>query len=121
MRAVKAEFNGENSLANVIRLFRISKDMTVSELAEKAGTSRSYICDVESGKKRPTSETVKKIAKALDVPYSTIYFFDEQQAQYAYSYRKLLSAILRKIDQLENKKQNLLDELEEDKNNSFES
>lgn len=114
MKAVKAEFNGENSLANVIRLFRISKDMTISDLSEKTGTSRSYLCDVESGKKKPSSETVKKIAKAMDVPYSTIYFFDEEQAKYAYPYRKLLSAILKKIDQLETKKQALLSDLEKE-------
>jgi len=41
--------------------------MSLSELAEKAGISSSYLCQIENGKVMPALSTLKSIAKALDV------------------------------------------------------
>lgn len=90
-----------SSLGNVLRLFRIARDMTVKELAEKMDVSSSYICDVERGARNPSMETYQKYSDALRVPLSTIIFFNEEVTSYGYSYRKLLISILQKVDILE--------------------
>jgi transcriptional regulator with XRE-family HTH domain len=42
--------------------------MSQLELAAAAGTTQSYISDLERGKKRGNPELLKKIARALGVP-----------------------------------------------------
>lgn len=49
------------------------RNWTQSEFAEKANLSRQAISYLLSGKsKKPDSDTIKKIAKAFDVPYSEV-------------------------------------------------
>lgn len=52
-------------------LIMLDKDITQRELAENSGVSRATICSVKSGKSC-SSETVQKIAKALDVDVTEI-------------------------------------------------
>lgn len=55
-------------LGKAIRYGRIKRDMTLKQLAEKAGVSTSYLSLLERGKRDPNMMTVALIAKALDVP-----------------------------------------------------
>lgn len=89
---------------SILRLFRIARDMSVKELAEKMEVSSSYICDIERGIRNPSLETYKKFSKAFRVPLSTLMFFDEEQTEYGYNYRRLLISILQKIDQIDTQK-----------------
>ena len=54
------------SLGDNIRKARKERGLTQSELAEKAGISRSYFADVEKGYYNPSLDTLQKIAAALD-------------------------------------------------------
>lgn len=44
---------------------RTENEYTLQELADKAGTSKSYIWEIENDKANPTLETVIKIAGAF--------------------------------------------------------
>ena len=56
-----------------IRKIRQSKGMSQMDLAKKLGyKSNSYIADVEAGKFIPSEEKLKKMAKALSIPFSQI-------------------------------------------------
>jgi transcriptional regulator with XRE-family HTH domain len=56
-----------------LRQLRIQKGLTQQELAEKLGyKTNSYISDVESGHFIPSRDKLKRIAKALDVPFKEI-------------------------------------------------
>jgi transcriptional regulator with XRE-family HTH domain len=56
-----------------IKRFRIDKGMAPSELADKAGVSRSYISSLESGTERkPSAALLYEIANALGVPMSDL-------------------------------------------------
>jgi transcriptional regulator with XRE-family HTH domain len=56
-----------------LRQLRIRKGLTQQQLAEKLGyVTNSYVSDVESGHFIPSRERLKKIAKALDVPFKEI-------------------------------------------------
>ena len=56
---------------DTIRKARIENEMTQEQLAEKLGTSTSYIGSIESRTYKPISlTTLFRIAKVLDVPAS---------------------------------------------------
>ena len=56
-----------------IRKIRKEKGISQMKLATKLGyKSNSYIADVESGKFIPSKEKLKKIAKALNIPFSQL-------------------------------------------------
>lgn len=58
-----------------IKEMRQKKNMTQSELAEKSGVSRTTIYFLESGAKEQTTvDTLTRIAKALGVSVSDIFF-----------------------------------------------
>jgi len=56
-----------------LRQLRIKKGLTQQQLAEKLGyKTNSYISDVESGHFIPSKEKLKRIAKALGVPFRVL-------------------------------------------------
>jgi len=56
-----------------IRRFRIKKRISVSDLARRAGVSKSLISQLERGNVNPSIETVRAIASALEVPTFTLF------------------------------------------------
>ena len=56
-----------------MRQLRIKRGLTQQQLAERLGyKTNSYISDVESGHFIPSREKLKKIARALDVPFKVL-------------------------------------------------
>lgn len=56
-----------------LRKLRIKRSLTQQQLTEKLGyKTNSYISDVEKGRFIPPKEKLKKIAKALDVPFKEL-------------------------------------------------
>ena len=53
------------SLGESVRARRKRARWSQEKLAEKAGCTRNYIGDIERGEKKPTLESIAKIAKAL--------------------------------------------------------
>jgi len=78
--ARKAELAGENAIlpapisAAILRgesrlkAIRNWRDITQLQLNFKTGISQGYLSDLESGRRMGTSETIEKLARALDVP-----------------------------------------------------
>lgn len=61
-----------------LRLVRSFHDMNQSELASSLGISRSYLSEIESGKKAPSLELLQKYATLFDLPLSALVFFSER-------------------------------------------
>lgn len=61
-----------------LRLVRSFHDMNQSELAKDLGISRSYLSEIESGKKVPSLDLLQKYASQFDIPLSALVFFSEQ-------------------------------------------
>lgn len=53
-----------------IRDFRKQRGKTIDELVKQVGISRSFLSAVERGEKKPSVNTLKKIAETLNVPVS---------------------------------------------------
>jgi transcriptional regulator with XRE-family HTH domain len=50
-----------------IRLLRISRNISIEDLADRANLSRSYIYYIETKKKVPTLTVLFRLSSALDV------------------------------------------------------
>jgi len=57
----------EDSVGKNIRAIRKQKNITLQELADRTGFTKSYVSKIERSKKAPPYATVNKIAKALEV------------------------------------------------------
>jgi len=61
------------NFGNKLRKLREEKGLTQQQLARKLGyKTNSYISDVESGHFVPSREKLKKITKALGVPFKVL-------------------------------------------------
>ena len=50
-----------------IRAWRENKNIKMNELSKKAGISPAYLSQIENGKRNPTIDTLKAIARELDI------------------------------------------------------
>lgn len=65
-------------LPEALRLIRVFHDLKQNELAVRLGISKSYLSEIESGKKAPSVEFIEKYASEFQIPASSILFFSEQ-------------------------------------------
>lgn len=65
---LRRELAGESP----IKLWRDHRGLTQQELADRAGISKPYLSQIESGKRQGTVETLAAIARALDVPLDVL-------------------------------------------------
>ena len=64
---------GPRRLRTVLKEQRHKQQLTQAELAQRAGVNQSYIALLEKGdKENPSLVVLKRIAKALNVPVTTL-------------------------------------------------
>ena len=51
-----------------VRRLRAERGFTLQALADESGISKSYLGDIEKGRKNPTTDVIEAIAQALEVP-----------------------------------------------------
>ncbi|MBN7122882.1 hypothetical protein BSU01_14355 [Erwinia billingiae] len=56
------------SLGNRLKTLRMDKSLTQSELSLKSSLDRTYISNLENGKRNPSILSLRRIAYALEVP-----------------------------------------------------
>lgn len=64
---------------NVIRNIRHDKNISQETLADLSGLHRTYMSDVELGKRNLSLENIDRIANALDIPLSEIFRLIESE------------------------------------------
>lgn len=57
------------SIASVIKARRKELGITQAKLAEMTGVSRSYICDIETGRMSPSMKTLMRITDSLSLSF----------------------------------------------------
>ncbi len=57
------------SIASVIKARRKELGITQAKLAEMTGVSRSYICDIETGRMSPSMKTLMRIMDSLSLSF----------------------------------------------------
>lgn len=88
-------------LNEALRLVRVFHDINQSKLADKLGISRSYLSEIESGKKTPSIELLEKYADIFDVSPSSLLLFSENLKNNAFPERSRVK-IAKKIIKIMN-------------------
>lgn len=61
-----------------LKHMRIFHTISQTDLADKLEISRSYLSEIEAGKKSPSLELLEKYANIFSIPVSSILLFSEQ-------------------------------------------
>lgn len=61
-----------------LRLIRVYHDLNQADAAARVGLSKSYVSEIESGKKKVTLEVLEKYSNAFDLPASSLMLFAEK-------------------------------------------
>jgi len=69
------------NIGQVLRKIRKERKASLEEIALVAGTDAANLSRVERDKQRLTPDMLENVAKALDVPVSSLYFIAEQNMQ----------------------------------------
>lgn len=64
-------------LNEALRLLRVYHDLTQTQLSYELGISKSFLSEIESGKKVPSLELLNKYSVRFDLPLSSLLFFSE--------------------------------------------
>lgn len=83
-------------IAEALRLIRVFHDMRQQDLADRLGLSKSYVSELENGKKVPSMEVIQKYSDAFGIPPSSILFFSEN-LQDPSKARRMKSAVAGKV------------------------
>ena len=88
-------------LSEALRLIRVFHDVKQTELADRLGISKSHLSEIESGKKQPKVELIKRYSSEFGIPSSSILFFAESlessPSESAAAARKARGVIARKV------------------------
>jgi transcriptional regulator with XRE-family HTH domain len=69
------------NIGQVLRKIRKERKASLEEIALVAGTDAANLSRVERDKQRLTPDMLENVAKALDVPVSSLYLIAEQNSQ----------------------------------------
>ncbi len=64
-----------------LRLVRSFHEVNQSDLATQLGISRSYLSEIESGRKVPSLDLLQKYAAHFDIPLSSLILFSENSGE----------------------------------------
>jgi transcriptional regulator with XRE-family HTH domain len=70
-------FRENKMIHKALKLIRQFHNLKQVELAEKLSISKSYLSEIESGKKPASIELLNKYSKQFDIPTSSLVFFSE--------------------------------------------
>lgn len=70
-----------NTIGEALRLVRVYHDIKQTQLSYDLSISSSYLSEIESGKKPPTLELLKKYSDKFNIPVSSVLFFSENIEQ----------------------------------------
>ena len=81
------------SIGDNIKEFRKLQNLTQVELAKKSNISRSYLADIEKDRYNASVDTLKSIAKALNISLNMILDDAESREEKEYIFEQYLSTL----------------------------
>jgi transcriptional regulator with XRE-family HTH domain len=87
-------------IGNSIKLIRKKLGISQIDLAEKCNISQTSLCQIETGAKRPSAKTLKKLCDELQVPESVIYLLAIEQTDIPENKRKIYGIVYPSIKSL---------------------
>lgn len=78
-----------------LRIFRISNDMKIIEIAKKGNISKSYLSEIENKKKMPSDKILLNLATCYNIPVEIIKFIDQYSDEKKLNYQQTLLLVLK--------------------------
>lgn len=70
-----------NNINTILKAIRKFNRMTQEQVSDKLDLSRSYLCEIENGKKKPTLELIYKYSEVFGIkPYLILQFSEGKNA-----------------------------------------
>jgi transcriptional regulator with XRE-family HTH domain len=88
-------------ISEALRLLRVYHNLTQAQLATYLDVSKSYVSEIESGKKKASIDVLESYSSHFKVPLSSLFFFAEELDQRKATDRvkgKVAMAALRLLD-----------------------
>jgi transcriptional regulator with XRE-family HTH domain len=79
--------------SKAIRVARSLADISQGALADRAEMDRSYLSLIESGKRKPTVETIEKIANALKIPFHLLSLLGSEESDVRSASREQIASL----------------------------
>ena len=76
MDSVHSEYSLSFKFGKRLRTLRTEKKMSQEELSFKAGITAAHLGQIERAEKKPTLETIGKLAEALDISLPELFTFE---------------------------------------------
>jgi transcriptional regulator with XRE-family HTH domain len=86
-----------NNIKTILKSLRKFNRMTQEELSSKLGISRSYLCEIEKGKKNPTLELIYKYSEVFDIEPCLILQFSNDKNKLIKKFNKFVVRFLEYI------------------------
>ena len=80
-----------------LKVLRKAKKLNQAELAEKVDIETKYLSNLETGRRSPSFETAAELARALGVPMSSLFSFEDVESD-PKVIRKRMEGILAKAN-----------------------
>lgn len=84
------------NIGQAIKKCRQLKHLTLDSLANKTGLSKSYLSLVESGKRQPSLDSLKKIAKVQKIPIELLIYLGAESIEI----KEMDNALKKEFDRL---------------------
>ena len=68
-------------ISEALRLLRVYHNLTQAQLATHLDVSKSYVSEIESGKKKASIDILESYSSHFEVPLSSLFFFAEELDQ----------------------------------------
>jgi transcriptional regulator with XRE-family HTH domain len=72
-------------LNRALRLVRVYHDLSQAEAARRVGLSKSYLSELEAGRKKVSLDVLEKYSSTFKVPVSSLMLFAEQSNHEGFS------------------------------------
>jgi transcriptional regulator with XRE-family HTH domain len=90
----------KSRLGKTIKILRDASEMSLTELARRARVSKPFLSLVESGKRQPSLDVIRRIAKALRIPPEALVLMGMSSASKLTSKNHATNAIVRSVEGL---------------------
>ena len=70
-RSLEAKY-GKMTLARFLRAYRLTEELSQTELAQKLGWSKGNICDIENGRRIIGTDRARQLSEVTDIPLDYI-------------------------------------------------
>lgn len=68
------------NIPNVIKKYRINKELSQKDLAELLGKTKNAVSNWENGVNKPSADTIERLCEILDIPISEFFGSNDVKA-----------------------------------------